>query len=389
MSNKKTVKALQKVTRTKDISWLYDTDFINVYLGKKPKTQVEKQWNGFIKSSLTGGALDYNVLANDVHAVHDSVLEQIKETYAFLRNPIAYINAQHKKSMFAQMPLADYVNQKLKAFNLDFRNKQVINFFNIDERTWQQQMRNMIQDYIEGTSMHQTYIEPGTVEVNDTERLQESRMFNTALFFAPRLKTEYVVWRGLGLPISPEVNHEFSSPVAMSTSTRSAVSIEWMLERLGKSCCLLKITLPRGTPCLWVGKPPMNQETRNAKHISDMQLIQAEIDDMFEHDPANPIHFQYEVILPSGFLKVTKISSIDLRTVLSPMEKQRFGRYWYKELGSLINDGPPSTKKPFLNDFVNGREVRVYECEYTPRWAALTLEDGQERLTVKNLNKKH
>lgn len=66
MSNKKTVKALQKVTGTKDISWLYDTDFMNVYLGKKPKTQVEKQWSGFIKSSLKGGALDYNVLAANV-----------------------------------------------------------------------------------------------------------------------------------------------------------------------------------------------------------------------------------------------------------------------------------------------------------------------------------
>lgn len=302
-----------------------------------------------------------------------------------MRDPIGYIEQQQKANKaFANRSFEDYVNTKLATYHLMFNNPQVTAFFIIGKEKWQAKMRTMIQDYIYGTSMHQTYIEPGVVQVNKTEGLEDSRMFNTALLFAPRLKMEYVVWRGLGLDIVPEINHEFSSPVAMSTSTRSAVSIEWMLERLKKSCCLLKITLPAGTPCLWVGKPPMNQQTQNVKQIEDKELINADINKMFDNNPSNPIHFQYEVILPSGLLKVTNISSIDLRDVLSSAEKTRFGKYWYKELGGLLNNGKMSTDIPSLNEYVNGKKLNVYEYQYTPKWAALTEEDGQQRLTVNN-----
>lgn len=384
MPVKKALKDLQRATGTKDISWLYDTDFISVYKGKKPHTQVEKQWSKFIKTSLKGGALDYDVVTENANTVHSNVFKQIEETYAFLKNPKNYITTQ---SITRKQPFMTYVKNKLFHYNIQFNdNPDILKMFeNLDEATWARAMQDALRDYIDGTSMHQVYVKPGTVEHTGKSELRTLRMFNTALFFAPRLNQEYVVWRGLGLNILPKVNHEFSSPVAMSTSTRSAVSLEWMLERMDSSCCLLKITVPMGTPCLWVGKAPMDPTINTNAH----KAINKNIQDIFnDKDYKNPIHYQYEVILPSGLLKVTRISSIDLSQVLSEEEKKRFGLYWYKELGEVIRD-PKTTPElnPMLQSYLQGREVKVYECVYTPKWAPYVSDGEKDYLTINDINK--
>lgn len=381
MPGKKALKYIQKTTGTNDISWLYDSDFLNVYKGKKAHTKVEKQWSRFINTNLKGGALDYDVINKSIEDVHLSVLEQIIQTYQFLRDPKDYIDKGHKSSIYKNERLEVYVNNKLSSFNTDSNNPGVQAFFKLTPEKWSVLMKQFILDYIQGTSMHQVFVKPGTVEVTNTNALRDSRMFNSALFFAPRLKQPYVVWRGLGLNIQPTKGNSFSSPVAMSTSTRSAVSIEWMLERLQTDCCLLKIHLPAGTPCLWVGKPPMNTP-QTVKQHEDFQLIDTDINDMFNNNKDNPIHFQYEVILPSGLLKVDNISSIDLKTVLSNEEKSRFGQYWYKELGKLINNGLPSTKVPSLNSYIESKKISVYECSYTPRFALYVRYDERDFLTL-------
>ena len=381
MPSKKALKDLQRATGTKDISWLYDSDFINVYKGKKPHTQVEKQWSKFIKTTLKGGALDYDIIEN-TKEVHTNVFKQIQETYQFLQEPKAYIMKKHSESS-RNLTFEQYVDAKLLSFNIAFNNPTVKDFFDLNAATWRILMQNALRDYIHGTSMHQVYVKPGTVEITKKHELQTLRMFNTALFFAPRLNQDYVVWRGLGLDISPTVNQNFSSPVAMSTSTRSAVSIEWMLERLASSCCLLKITLPAGTPCLWVGKAPMDPNIDESEHKAIETLIQKIFND---REYKNPIHYQYEVILPSGLLQVKNISSIDLSQVLSDEDKKRFGLYWYRELGDLIKYKTLPTVNPTLKAYLEGKLVKVYECTYAPKWATYVSDGEKDYLTINELN---
>lgn len=352
MGNKKTIKHLQKSLGLQNMSWLYDSDFLAVYSGKKPKSKVEKQWNDFINYNLKGGnngilnngVLDSD-LSNTICNITQNMISQINNTYEFLDSKIIdkfNYSTDQQSNKLLKTEINKFYAHKPNVINDGFLQRMVVA---LDKnRTIS---TALLKNYIFGTSMHQKFRMPGLIEVTDTPRYQldELRLFNTLILLAPKTTQKHIVWRGLGLGNNVYKNGDkFSSSVCMSTSTRSSVSIEWMVERLACTCCLLHITVPENTPSLWVGFPPNYQATINSqcvKAIDNQQKTKADLEpalrnihNLFPKD--SPIHYQYEVILPPGEVVVNGISEIDLLN-LDPEQQNRFGQYWYKDLLLLLN----------------------------------------------------
>lgn len=103
----------------------------------------------------------------------------------------------------------------------------------------------------------------------------------------------------------PKINQHIPHLFPISTSMREGFCFKWMINTMhnAKNKTLngmLRINVPKGTPCIFIGPPPV-------PYIDDMRKMMTN-------------HYQYEVLLPPCTLKITSISQRELKSVFCSKE---------------------------------------------------------------------
>lgn len=246
-----------------------------------------------------------------------------------------------------------------------------------------------LRAYVQGNLMRVERLPSGLISVPSYAANTLDHLFEIfKMRKIPRMPLAYTVYRAIGINDASYSGHDMYQLLPFSTSFKSSVAIEFLLDNIQSSCCIFEIKVPAGTPVLMMGLPPftrltpenaskfypMTAKLRTQKNVDDGMIPDYNIDDT--------LFGQHECLVEPYKLHVRKRKTKQLRHLL----QEQIDHYGYKNVRDVLlkkssnksgliqyfkglcSIGARYDKRKTIDAILQCQDysITVYECELVP-----------------------